>query len=346
MKRLLAWALAAVMCWTGAACAEEALPQMDGLEKLLNALTDTMYAQERTAFDSNAEDQPGVAYGLIWRLLYRGLLNVESADGEVRLSETKLSEIYDQMFAAGAFVLPDEDCCEAITRTEDGLAFDVSTASVGMAGMQIAQIAAGEQDDAQRLVLELYHIDEDYYMQDEESLLNAKWYGSAVVDVQRDENAPFGWKIIRWSDAKDLAESTLNSMAGPEMQEYVSDALGFRVMYPAAITQVQETAAGVQGQSADGRVTLQVSVEAADCTLAEALVRYTEEDAIVNVHEDQQYFTVSVQRDELVTTRVVLLAEGRLAVAALTYPAEDMEIYAACAEGMENSFTLTAQSVG
>ena len=54
MKRLLAWALAAVMCWTGAACAEEALPQMDGLEKLLNALTDTMYAQERTAFDSNA----------------------------------------------------------------------------------------------------------------------------------------------------------------------------------------------------------------------------------------------------------------------------------------------------
>ena len=80
--------------------------------------------------------------------------------------------------------------------------------------------------------------------------------------------------------------------------------------------------------------------------LAEALVRYTEEDAIVNVHEDQQYFTVSVQRDELVTTRVVLLAEGRLAVAALTYPVEDMEIYAACAEGMENSFTLTAQSVG
>ena len=42
----------------------------------------------------------------------------------------------------------------------------------------------------------------------------------------------------------------------------------------------------------------------------------------------------------------VLLAEGRLAVAALTYPVEDMEIYAACAEGMENSFTLTAQSVG
>ena len=40
MKRLLAWALAAVMCWTGAACAEEALPQMDGLEKLLNALTE------------------------------------------------------------------------------------------------------------------------------------------------------------------------------------------------------------------------------------------------------------------------------------------------------------------
>ena len=102
----------------------------------------------------------------------------------------------------------------------------------------------------------------------------------------------------------------------------------------------------MQGQSADGRVTLQVSMEAADCTLAEALVRYTEEDAIVNVHEDQQYFTVSVQRDELVTTRVVLLAEGRLAVAALTYPAEDMEIYAACAEGMENSFTLTAQSIG
>ena len=250
------------------------------------------------------------------------------------------------MFAAGAFVLPDEDCCEAITRTEDGLAFDVSTASAGMAGMQIAQIAAGEQDDAQRLVLELYHIDEDYYMQDKESLLNAEWYGSAVVDVQRDENAPFGWKIIRWSGADDLAESTLNTMAGLEMQEYVSDALGFRVMYPAAITQVQETETGVQGQSADGRVTLQVSVEAADCTLAEALARYTEKDAIVNVHEDQQYFTVSVQQEELVTTRVVLLAEGRLAVAALTYPVEDMEIYAACAEGMENSFTLTAQSVG
>ena len=88
MKRLLAWALAAVMCWTGAACAEEALPQMDGLEKLLNALTDTMYAQERTAFDSNAEDQPGVAYGLIWRLLYRGLMYVERADGDVRLSDT------------------------------------------------------------------------------------------------------------------------------------------------------------------------------------------------------------------------------------------------------------------
>ena len=63
--------------------------------------------------------------------------------------------------------------------------------------------------------------------------------------------------------------------------------------------------------------------------LAEALARYTEKDAIVNVHEDQQYFTVSVQQEELVTTRVVLLAEGRLAVAALTYPVEDMEIYAA-----------------
>ena len=76
-------------------------------------------------------------------------------------------------------------------------------------------------------------------------------------------------------------------------------------------------------------MTLQVSVEAADCALAEALARYTEKDAIVNVHEDQQYFTVSVQQEELVTTRVVLLAEGRLAVAALTYPVEDMEIYAA-----------------
>lgn len=71
--------------WTAAQAEQEPLlPDLDKLEALLDAFTDVMYGQEFTGFRADASDQaPQVVYGLMWQLLYRGLLPYTPVDGVI-----------------------------------------------------------------------------------------------------------------------------------------------------------------------------------------------------------------------------------------------------------------------
>lgn len=339
--------------WTAAQAEQEPLlPDLDKLEALLDSFTDVMYGQEFTGFRADASDQaPQVVYGLMWRLLYRGLLPYTPVDGVITLTQAQLESLYGQLFAQGSFILPQEDCCDMITRTADGMAFDVSTAGSGMAGMQIMLASGDESTQTQQLMLELYHIDEDYYLRNEESLLNANWYGSALAEVIRDEYAPFGWKLVSWGSADDLEDGSLDRSSDmPELREYINERLGFSVMYPALIPQesLKETETGVQAQSADGKLTFSVNIsDTPDATLESTLEAMLKpEDSVVETYPEQQYFTLSFTQNGQVTTQMVLVAGGKTATASLTYPADEMETYAVYASCMVNSFALTALSVG
>lgn len=331
---------------------EPLLPDLDKLEQLLNAFTDVMYGQEFTGFSAEtAEQAPQVAYGLIWRLLYRGLLPYAPTDGVVTLTTAELEALYGQLFAGGRFVLPEEDCCEMITRTPEGMAFDVSTAAAGMAGMQIMLASGDEATQTQQLMLELYHLQEDYYLFSDDALLHADWYGSALAEVIRDESAPFGWKLVAWGSADDLEDASLDQGSGtPELREYVDERLGFSLMYPALIPEqsVTATESGMEAQSPDGQVTLSVNIsDTPDATLQGTLDGLLKpEDSVVESYPEQQYFTVSFTQDGQVTTQMVLVAGGKTAIASISYPAAEMETYAAYASCMINSFALTALSVG
>lgn len=206
IKRILILVLALTLTLSFAAAEEtDTLPDMDGLTALVDALTDTLHAQELTAYTAGAEDAPAeVSYGLIWRLLYRGQIPAQvSEDGSITLSASELSALYDGLLAAGSFVMPEEDCCEAITRTADGLRFDVSTAPGSCAGMQVMLVDAGASPDTQTLLCETYAAPVDWYALDDESLLTADWYGTVLIEVQRDEAAPLGWRIVSFAPAVD-----------------------------------------------------------------------------------------------------------------------------------------------
>ena len=97
--------------WTAAQAEQEPLlPDLDKLEALLDAFTDVMYGQEFTGFRADASDQaPQVVYGLMWRLLYRGLLPYTPVDGVITLTQAQLESLYGQLFAQGSFILPEED---------------------------------------------------------------------------------------------------------------------------------------------------------------------------------------------------------------------------------------------
>lgn len=349
---LIALALAVFAAVPAQAQEEPLLPDLDKLEQLLDAFTDVMYGQEFTGFTAAASDQtPQVVYGLMWRLLYRGLLPYTPVDGVVTLTKEQLENLYSQLFAAGSFLLPDEDCCDMITRTEDGMAFDVSTAGSGMAGMQIMLASGEESTQTQQLMLELFHVDEDYYLYSDDSLLHADWYGSALAEMIRDASSPFGWKLVTWGSADDLEDSGLDqASATPALQAYVNETLGFSLMYPAGIPQqsLQETANGVQGQTVDGKVKLAVEISDTPGASMEQTLEATlkPEGSVVETFPDQQYFTLSYIRNGQITTQMVLVAGGKTAAASLTYPADEMETYAVYASCMINSFALTAFSVG
>ena len=356
LRRVIACLVSLGMALTLAPAAmgeqEETLPDLEKLESLLNAFADVMYGQEAVHFSAAASEQaPQVVYGLIWRLLYRGLLPYTPTDGVVTLSQTELENLYGQLFAAGSFVMPEEDCCDMITRTENGMAFDVSTASAGMAGMQIMLASGEETTQTQQLMLELYHVDEDYYLFSDEHLLQADWYGSALAEVVRDASAPFGWKLASWGSADDLQDGSLDQTAGmPQLREYVHEALGFSLMYPALIApeSLTETAEGVRGASPDGQIEFSVEIsDTPDATLEGALDSLLKpEDSVVETYPEQQYFTLSYTQEGRVITQMVLVAGGKTAVAAMSYPADEMELYAVYATCMINSFALTALSVG
>lgn len=356
LRRLAACVLSLTLACSALAPAqaeqEPLLPDLDKLEALLDAFTDVMYGQEFTGFNAATADQaPQVVYGLMWRLMYRGLLPYTPVDGVITLTTEQLESLYGQLFAAGSFLLPEEDCCDMITRTADGMAFDVSTAGSGMAGMQIMLASGDESTQTQQLMLELYHIEEDYYLRNQDSLLSADWYGSALAEVIRDESAPFGWKLVAWGSADDLEDSSLDQSSGtPELQEYLNQRLGFSVMYPALIPQdsLQETDTGVQAQSPDGKLSFSVVISATpDATLESTLESLLKpEGSVVESYPEQQYFTLSFTQNGQVTTQMVLVAGGMTATASLTYPADEMETYAVYASCMINSFALTALSVG
>lgn len=346
-RMLSAWmAVLLVMCITPALAQEDALPDLLPLEQLLDALTDTMYNQGLHTFDSATAETPTVAYGLIWRLTYRGQLDVQPVDGVVTLTAQQLAAVYHQLFAQGAFVLPAEDCCDMITRTEDGLAFDVSTAAAGRAGMQITLVTA-EENGVQQLLLELYYADADYYAAQPEDLLTADWYGSALVTVQRDEAAPFGWRILAWTE-EELGDAGLEpDSTAPALQAYTQ--ADFTVMYPAAVpaSALTVTDTGMSGRMDELNFSVTTRTVPQDTTLAAVQAEMIlPADAQVEQAPGGLSFTVMYQEGTDTVVRVVSVAAGQAAELTLRYPTADMELYAAYADGMANSFALTGVSVG
>ena len=104
----------------------------------------------------------------------------------------------------------------------------------------------------------------------------------------------------------------------------------------------------MEAQSPDGQVTLSVNIsDTPDATLQGTLDGLLKpEDSVVESYPEQQYFTVSFTQDGQVTTQMVLVAGGKTAIASISYPATEMETYAAYASCMINSFALKALSVG
>lgn len=94
--------------WTAAQAEQEPLlPDLDKLEALLDAFTDVMYGQEFTGFRADASEQaPQVVYGLMWRLLYRGLLPYTPVDGVITLTQAQLESLYDSCLRREVLYFP------------------------------------------------------------------------------------------------------------------------------------------------------------------------------------------------------------------------------------------------
>lgn len=352
--RAMMLCLALMLLWITPVRAQEeaALPDMEQLEALLDAFADTMYGRDTACFAAaDAAAQPQIVYELMWRLLYRGLLPEAGTpvDGVITLTEQQLHTLYGQLFDGGTFVLPAEDCCEMITRTPDGLAFDVSTAAAGMAGMQI-MLASGEGDSAvQQLMLELYHVDQDYYLHTDEDMLQADWYGGALAEVTRAEDAPLGWRIVSWGNADDLGDGALDQGASePRLRACVSDRWGISVMLPEELPEPVETATGLHAQTADGRVVFTMETRPAGALRLEELLAElaAQPDSVTELDPQRQYCTASCEEDGRIVTRLGMIAQDTVYVLSFSYPAAEMETYAIYAECMNHSFAITALAVG
>lgn len=352
--RAVALCLALMLLWTAPVRAQEeaALPDMEKLTALLDAFTDTMYGRDTAHFAAaDAAEQPQIVYGLIWRLLYRGLLPEAGTpvDGVITLTEQQLHTLYGQLFDGGMFVLPAEDCCEMITRTPDGLAFDVSTAAAGMAGMQIMLASGDGESDVQQLMLELYHVDQDYYLFSDDGMLHADWYGGALAEVTRAEDAPLGWRIVSWGNADDLGDGALEQGAAePKLRACVSDRWGISVMLPEELPEPTETETGLRAQTEDGRVVFTMETRPAaeadlEALLAELAAR---PDSVTELDVQRQCCTASYEEEGRIITRLGMIAQDTVYVLSFSYPAAEMETYAIYAECMNHSFAITALAVG
>lgn len=227
---------------------EEKQVDASAIQPFLDIIVDAADAREIDAMSMGQADAASLTYGIMYRLIYRGIIPATVSDeGIALMDQDALQVLYNQLFAAGEFVLPEEDCCDMIKRFDQGLSFDVSTASGGIAGAHIILAQEQEQTGRLRVVAELYRSQEDYYTFAPEDLDSTEWFGVAEFQLQQDEQSMFGYTLVsygKYVDSDTMEHSLL---------DYADEAMGFFIQYPNAFEgQLQTTDNGVTATLPDG----------------------------------------------------------------------------------------------
>ena len=316
------------------------------LQPFLDVIADTAQSREIVEAAMGRGEDPSLSYGIIYRLLYRQLVSAGvTEEGVTVLTEDALAALYLKLFAAGDFIMPQEDCCDMILRTENGLAFDVSTALASLTGTQVMLMDMEEKTGRLRVVAELYRSPEDFYTFSTEDLETADWFGTAEFQLQRDEQSLFGYTLIAYHQYQDGAQ---NSQA-ETLLEYEDAKNGFFLRYPQPFE-------GLLVPLADG-VTATLPDQSASFTArrlpgGDGLIQAAHKaqgahpQGELAVYEEKGYFTLYWQEEGRCHYVISYPGPQSQYTVELTYGAQAEPAYAPYQEYMENSFTVYEFAVG
>ena len=276
--------------------------------------------------------------GVLQQVISRGLLGmVTGNESRITVSESELTQIYDQLFTIGDLTTPFYPHSPGITASTDGLTFNISKSKSEYVGAYIYEMR--EVDGFVIAYADIYIEGEfDFLPADApDDLLT--WTANAVFYLQRDASAAYGVKLSGY----DISMEYLAS----EWQDYVDGNLGFQVRLPDIfLSDLEKTATGFTA-----RFDNDAAVMTLDCTpnidnvsLEEYAEALKAEDTALHVTPYQGISMLCGEREGQYV--VMYISNDVLCGFTLTFPPERAEEFLLYGELIRNSLVVYAISVG
>ena len=215
-------------------------------------------------------------------------------------------------------------------------------------GFKPLSVTHGEDESSVQMIGEVYSATSALSTLD--NLESVEWFERAFFELQRDHEAKYGYRIVRFSTGSQTGiETTMETYYGEIVMEYISN-LGFSILYPSVFNgYVTENEQGITGALPDQSATFFAKrlANTKNNTVEEYIASSTTAQAKTEVNTLLQSGTVSyATNDGYIIHDIYIVSVQYVYHAQLRYRTELENDYAMFTEYMENSFVAHELSQG
>lgn len=350
--RILALALCLTLVVSGTALAAPTRDQKqfeitvtDTLQAFLDLCMGAAVLKGETVLENGAAPSQAYTEGVFGVGLYSLVLPYEGDDiweNRAILTEGELQSLYNMVFAAGSYAVPESSDCECIMINEKDVAFDLSPlAEAPTVGAYIYKTAFDGS------VVTVYCDLFTHYGALSTSAADVPddaltWYANAAVTLRTDEKAPYGYLLTGFEIGEEYADGMISEWKTTE-----HEALGLSFTAPAIFGLAEMTDEGLYMETADGSATISLGIQDYDTLDFESHVdEYVSMHSSKTVLEDREFTQFTAQGSGEYTIYIVNESENRVYWLSIGYDDERTAEFTLYGELIRNSFVVWSMANG